>query len=251
MLVKDDTGTKVLLGSLISFDIIACASTRSQPCLKLDHKRILDIFSIDLGSLFGCANQVMILILEIALLDNWKKEAEKNRQLSMVELVKRGAKIEERLQQEIKDLESVESLGLSSEGNSGNTLSASRNEITNIFTLSALTYLNVVISGAQPELPEIVKSVSKTIAAFRCLSEPRLLRNLVWPLCVSGCLALKEHQSFFRNLVSKADVSHATLGTCAQAFKIVEQCWEMRETCSFNCDWVYIMTKLGSDILLI
>ncbi|KAH6674829.1 C6 transcription factor [Halenospora varia] len=252
MLFQDDTGTRVLLGSFISFDIMACASTRSQPSLGLDHQRILETLGIDLGSLFGCANQVMVLIFETALLDNWKREAEQNRQLSMIELVKRGSKIEERLQQEIGNLERTHSLEeLNLEESSGNNLLASQDEITNIFALSTLTYLHVVISGAQPELPEIAESVSKTITAFKYLSEPRLLRNLVWPFCISGCLALEEQQSFFRELFSKANAVSSNIGTCGQAFEIMEECWKMRQTCFDNHCWVSIMEKPNLSILLI
>jgi hypothetical protein len=246
----DDIGTKVLLGSFISFDIIACASTRSPPSLDLDYKHILEVFGIDLGSLFGCANRVMALIFEIVLLDNWKRDIEKIRQLSVVELVKRGTTIEERLQQEIRDLEDRHSLG-SNQELSGSTLSTSQAEITNIFALSALTYLHVVVSGAYPELPEIAESVSKTITAFKGLTNPRLLRNLIWPFCVSGCLALEGQQSFFRDLVSKAEIVPSTIGTGLQAYRIIEECWEMRKSCSYNCDWVFIMNKLGCNVLLL
>jgi hypothetical protein len=240
----DDIGTKVLVGSIILFDIIASASTRSQPSLALDHRNIVEMFEIELASLFGCTNRVVSLILEIVLLDNWKKEAEKSRKMSMVEVVRRAAKIEPLLQQQIADLQS------SSTESSRNTLSASQREITNIFSLSALTYLHVVVSGAHPELPEIEESVSRTLSAFQSLTDPKSLRNLVWHFCVSGCLALEGQQMAFRELVSKAKITPSTIGTCLQAFEIMEESWEMRRNFSYNCDWVFIMNKRGSNVLL-
>ncbi|KAK9326943.1 hypothetical protein V1520DRAFT_376242 [Lipomyces starkeyi] len=95
-------------------------------------------------------------------------------------------------------------------------------EISKIFTLSANTYLRVVISGAHPELPEITESVSETVLAFKSLKDPRLLRNAIWLFCISGCLALEEQQSFFRDLVTAADIAQWTVGTCFEAFKIIE-----------------------------
>ena len=247
----DDTGAKVLLGSLISFDIIACASTRSRPSLELDHRHILATFGINLGNLFGCENQVMALIFEVVLLDNWKKEVEETRTLSMVDLVKRGATIEDRLQQKVRYIESTYSLGSNEVESSGNTLSTCAIEITYIFALSALTYLHVVVSGASPELPEIVESVSKTVAAFQCLTDPKLLRNLVWPFCVSGCLAREGQHGFFRDLISNAKINLTTIGTCLQAFRIMEECWAMGKTSSYSCDWALIMNKRGCNVLLI
>jgi len=242
-------GTKVLLGSFISFDIIACASTRSLPSLDVDHIQILETFGIDLGSLFGCSNRVMALILEIVLLDNWKRDTEKSYQLSIVELVKRGTKIEERLRQETRDLEDRESFA-SNLDFSGSTLLTSQAEITYIFALSAITFLHVVVSGPCPELPEIAESVSKTITAFKSLRDPRSLRNLIWPFCVSGCLASEGQQSFFRDFVAKAEIVPSTLGTSLQAYRIIEECWEMRKSCSSNCDWVSVMDKLGCKVIL-
>jgi hypothetical protein len=247
----DDTGTEVLLGSFISLDIMACASTRSQPSLQLDHKHILETFGIDLGSLFGCESQVMALIFEVVLLDNWKKEAEKTRKLSMVDLVKRAATIEDRLQQKVRDIESTQSPGSNTLESSGSTPSTCPIAITYIFALSALTYLHVVVSGASPELPEIAESVSKTVVAFQCLTDPRLLQNLVWPFCVTGCLAQEGQQGLFRDLVSNAKINLSTIGTCLQAFQIIEECWEMRKACSYNCDWAVIMNKQGCNVLLI
>ena len=252
MSLGDAMEAKVLLGSFISFDIIASASTRLPlSFLNLDHRRILNTLDINLESLFGCTNQVMALILDIVCLENWKKEAEEAHQLSLVELVKRGAMIEERLRQEIIDVERVYSLEKNIMKSHDRILSTAQVEITNIFALSATTYLHVVISGAYPELPEIVESVSKTIDAFKSLTEPRLLRNLVWPFCVTGCLASGGQQGFFRELVSKAEITSFTLGTCFQAFKIMEECWELRKTRLYNCDWAFVMNRRGCDVLLL
>ncbi|KAL3421436.1 hypothetical protein PVAG01_07881 [Phlyctema vagabunda] len=244
---RDDMEMQVALGSFIWFDIMASASTRSAPSFKLDHQRILDIFRIKLECLFGCSNRVLELILDIVYLDSWKKEVEKTRQLSMIELVKRGAKIEENLRQYIEGLEVTSSLELR---NDSRNMSAAQTEITRIFALSAQAYLHVVISGAHPELPEIADSVSKSIEAFESISDPCLLRHLVWPFCVTGCLATKAQQGFFRELVSRAGITCLTVGTCWQAFQIIEECWEIRKTCSYNCDWVFIMNKRSCNVLL-
>jgi hypothetical protein len=193
----------------------------------------------------------MALIFEIVLLDNWRKEAEKTHKLSMIDLVKRGTKIRDCLQEKIRDLESLYSLGLNTLERSGSTLSTCLTEITYIFALSALTYLYVVISGANPELPEIAESVSKTITAFQSLTDLRLLRNLIWPFCVSGCLAQEGQRGLFRDLVSNAIINVSTIRTFLQAFKIVEECWQIGKACSYNCDWASIMNTQGYNVLLI
>jgi hypothetical protein len=244
---EDDSAIQFLLGSFISIDIISCASTRSSPFLGLDHRVMLDSTEIHLESLTGCRNWAMTFIFEISLLDKWKKEGEKANKLSITELTRRGANIEERLRERIANTD------ISIRASSSNTsrISASTcTEITEIFALTAITYLHVVISGAYPELPEITESVSKTIASFQRLTDPKLLGSLVWPFCVSGCLALDRQHTIFRELVSAAEITPSTIGTCLEAFKIVEECWEMRKSRSFNCDWVSVMNKWGHYVLL-
>ena len=247
---EDDIASGFLLGSFISFDIIACASARSTTYLRLDHKVLLDRAGIHLETLIGCENWAMIFILEICLLDNWKREAETTSELSDVELAKRGRQIEERLRDRIADIESTPPKATYS-GYTVRIPSANTNtEITKIFALAAMTYLHVVVSGPYPELPEIRESVSKTITAFESLTDAKLLRYLVWPFCVSGCLALEVEQTVFRSLVSAAQIAQSTIGTCFEAFKIMEECWETRKSCLYNCDWVFVMNKRGRYVLL-
>jgi hypothetical protein len=242
---QDDSAIRFLLGSFILIDIISCATMRSSHILELDHKIMLERVGIRLENLIGCRNWVITFIFEISLLDQWKREAEKVYKLSIVELAKRGRQIEERLQVKLAGIENE-----ASSNTSGISLESTYTEITKIFALSALTYLHVVISGTYPELPEIIESVSKTIGAFQDLTDPKLLRYLAWPFCITGCLALDSQHAIFRNIFSAAEVTKSTVGTYFEAFKIIEACWEIRKTCPYDCDWVSVMRKWGYYVLL-
>lgn len=271
----EDTWTKVVLGSIVSFDIIACASTRSQLLSGFDHKKVLEVFWIELENLFGCTSYIMTILYDIVSLDAWKKEAERLHKLSMSELVKRSVEIEERLHQQISKLKCA------GEGSTSD-LSTAQQEVSTIFALSALTYLHVVVSGANPHLPEIEESTAKTIFALQSLSDPSYLRHLVFPFCgeflltfvavrasksevarlkrigiyvltlssVAGCLASESQQHIFRELMTKANVTHLPNEGCHQAMSIMEECWEMRRTCYYMCDWVFIMNKRGRNSIL-
>lgn len=249
---EGDCAINVLLGSFISFDIISSASTRSTPFLDINHLQVLNTLGIGLESLIGCRNSVMALILDISLLDQWKKEAQGAYKLSIVDLAKRGGQIQERLRQELAAIEDIPLAVPSSYNPSGIIRTPVHPEISKVFALSAVTYLHVVISGAYPELPEIAESVSETIAAFRSLKDPTLLRSMVWPFCISGCLALEEQHDFFRDLVSRADITQWATGTCFEAFQIMEECWKARITSSSSesCDWATTMKKRGYHVLL-
>jgi hypothetical protein len=247
---EDDCAVNFLLGSFIWFDMISSASTRSAPHLSINHLEALDTLEFSLESLVGCSNSIISLIFEISLLDSWKKEAQDAQKLSIVDLAKRGCRIKECLRQELAAIENVHSGGLSLYISSKAARQPTHPEISRIFALSAITYLHVVISGAYPELPEIKESVSETVAALKALKDPGQLRSLVWPFCISGCLALEEHHGFFRDLVFRADVTPRTPGTCLEAYHIMEECWKTKVTCSDGCDWTTAMNKRGRSVIL-
>jgi Fungal specific transcription factor domain len=247
---ENDCGISVLLGSFLSIDIISCASTRSAPFFHVDHVQALRDLGIPLEYITGCKRSVMVLISEISSLDRWKKEFEACHKLSIVDLVKRGGQIEERLRQELVELGHMQTTGSSLRNPSAIRLTPIYPQVGQLFTLSAIIYLHVAISGAHPELPEIAEAVSKTIPLFKFLKEPGLLYSVIWPFCISGCLALEEHQGFFRELYSASGITNSAFGTCCEAFKMMEKCWHARKTGSHNFDWVSTMNQNGNFVLL-
>lgn len=239
---------KFVLGSLISFDILSSASTRSGLILNINHLQVLETFDISLEMHTGCRDSVMALILEISLLDKWKKEAQGANRLSFVELVKRGDVLQNRLRQELAEIDPKENPWATRESSS---VSADTHpEICKLFILSAITYLQVVISGPYPEVTEVAESVLATIHTFKKLKDPRLLRNLVWPFCVTGCLALEKHYDFFRGLVLRAGITPHTTGVCFEALQIMAECWNARITCSEGHDWASAMQRRGCYVFL-
>ena len=248
---EDRRAADFLLGSFISLDIIAAASTRRAPFLEIDHVQALDRLEIPLENLVGCRNSIMALICEVSALDRWKKESEGARKLSIIDLAKRGGQLEERLRQELASLEKMPVAEPSLWGPSAIPGASSTHPgISKAFGLAAIAYLHVVISGAHPELPEIAKVVSELVAVFQTLREQRLLPSVVWPFCISGCLALEEQQGCFRDLFAAAEITEPTGGTLGEAYQVMEECWQARKSRSSDCDWVSIMNERGEYVLL-
>ncbi|GKZ19208.1 hypothetical protein AbraIFM66951_008042 [Aspergillus brasiliensis] len=246
---EDDCTTKLLLGSFVSLDIIASASTRRGPFLDIDHVHVLDHLGIPLESLMGCRNSIMALISEVSALDRWKKESEVARKLSIIELAQRGGQLEERLRRELADLEQLSPPGPCSAWGSSATPGASRAHpgISRAFGLGAIAYLHVVLSGAHPELPEIAQTVADAILVFQVLRDRRLLSSVVWPFCIVGCLAQPDQQPSFQELFTTAE---APEGTLAEAYRVMEECWQARTSRTAECDWVSVMNERGDYVLL-
>jgi hypothetical protein len=241
----------ILIGSFIRFDVLAGASIGSRPFLDLNHLELLADNTIHLEDLVGCENWVVALIFRISELGNWKRESESNCRLSIRELAKRGAEIDACLQENLSNISHRSTIqedsppGVSNASFSGSTKAA----ITTIFALSALTYLHVVVSGPIFDLPEIAESVTRTVAEFAKVRDAGLLQFLVWPFCVTGCLASEEQQSVFRNLISAQKITESTVGTHMGALKLMEECWKRRKR-QGNCDMMSVMQSLGHFILL-
>ncbi|GLA40430.1 hypothetical protein AnigIFM63309_008263 [Aspergillus niger] len=245
----DDSTARLLLGSLVSLDIIASASTRRAPFLDIDHVQVLDRFEISLESLIGCRNSIMALIADVSALDRWKKESEAARKLSIIELAQRGGQLEQRLRRELADLQQMSASEPFAAWGSSATPGVSRAHpgINKAFGLGAIAYLHVVLSGAHPELPEIAQTVSEAILVFQMLRDQRLLSSVVWPFCIVGCLAQPEQQTSFRDLFTMAE---ATEGTLAEAYRVMEECWKARKSRASDCDWVSVMNERGDYVLL-
>ena len=228
------------------FDVISMASTRSNPFLDLDHVQLLESSWFHLEDIMGCENWVMVLIYQISELSLWKRDCETNRTLSILQLVKRSAQIEEHLQMKL-----TENTVQKEEARLSLSFSQSASAaITEIFALSALTYLHVTVSGGNSNVPEIADSVAKTIVALKALTDSKLLRCVVWPFCITGCLAQEEQQTTFRSLAAASGFNKAGVGTFNIAFKIMKECWKRREHGLGDYDWVSAMGALGCSVLL-
>lgn len=239
---------RFLLGFFIYIQIITCASTRSSQLLVSGHRVLLENGHTNLAHLIGCSNWAIISIFDIAALDRWKGDEEDAHRLSLIELTKRGAHIEERL---LAQLTNIDNNDLTTRASVDTNQSSEfvKTQITRIFAFAALTYLHVVISGAYPHIQDIKRSVLRTLDALSNLSDPKLLAYVAWPYCITGCFAADEkQQKSFRELVTTPRITH---GACLEALGVMEECWRLRNTESSRHDWASVMERRGQGVLLI
>jgi hypothetical protein len=222
-------------GVLAWYDILSFATTKAKPstmypCLGSGRG------NIQLEKVMGCENWAMLIILDIAILNERKETLAKTGQFSLRQLEHQGGEIEQRLaeglainavkEHDVKDIQTV----------------------THIFACSALVYLHVVVSGANPQLSTVKSAVGRTIEAFRSLPDPGLIRYLIWPFCITACMATEEHQSFF------TEISIPKFGMSLRAMEIVHECWRLRDCRTSGADlvdWSMAMRSLGHHIILV
>lgn len=230
-------------------DIFRCASigTNSFDNGSFYYLNYLEEDRVRLDHIMGCQNWAMIAIKKISGLETWKNEMQNSRSLSIPTLSRKAAEIETQIQHGLKTIINVQT--------TLNEYEQECNYVTQLYALSALTYLSVVVSGNSHFLIEVRSSVAQTLMALKALP-PHLLIRVSWAYCVAGCLADESEKEDFRQLLFNAQAAGHLLGTLWNGLEIIEEFWRLREDVQFTqtaekSAWALAMDSLGAKILLI
>jgi C6 transcription factor Pro1 len=259
----DHAAMEFFSGVIIWFDILGCVSTGLRPQYSdMCTNGVGDDSKLQLENISGCENWAMILVREIAVLSDWKRRMSEEGILNVLELAKRANFIRRPLDDRIDRL--VAELGQNSDdpelSNKSSTPVYKKQKdhvirkVTHAFAYAAKVYLCVVVSGPNPDLPEIVDSVSSTAAALRSLPDPQLIRKLAWPFCIAGSMAKGTQRQAFKDLASAAGIQENAFGSSWRAFEVMQTCWNMHDGVGNgqrNCDWLDAMKALGHHVLLV
>lgn len=258
-----------LVGAVLWFDVMSCASTNEAPRLYSEALGLLQ-GQIDLANIIGCQPWVARAVGDIASLSAWKTEATSTNNLSFWKLFEQGDPIRRRLVDGIASLrteidESFAAQGLSHLGTMGAYLvltnpgvqqDSIKRAITLVFAHAAQVYLNTVISGANPKLDDVRNSVVGTMNALQELQficDAQALRNLIWPICIAGSMAEDvPTQSYFQGLIQDLGEEAHAFGNTTDTLRIMQKCWASRnDNGSRSWDWFTAMESLGQRVLLV
>lgn len=232
---------------LIFDDIIASTVLQERPRLYEYHRSLLDGVDgveppIDLAAAVGCQNWALLQIGEIAALDAWKQQCERAGNLDVMKLVHRATAINDPLEVHLTRLETGP-VPIPQNSEAGSLLdvltsghcqqseqSASQSSlVTRVWAHAAFLYLSVVVSGWQPANIDVRHHVGRIVELLTCQIRPvALLRTMVWPFCVAGCLAEPAQEGHLRGLV-RALQPPSVFGTVRKALEIMEEVWRNRD----------------------
>lgn len=252
---------------LILDDIIASTALQEQPRLYQYHHSLLgNIGGIDplinLEPTVGCQNWVLLQIGEIATLDAWKQQCKKAANLNVMELVHRATAIKVSLEAHLTRLKNGP-VSITKEGDSlldifttdhyeqTKTFASHSFLITRVWAHAALAYLFVVVSGWQPASVDVRYHVSQILEllAFQ-MSPPVLLRTMVWPFCVAGCLAEPAQEFNLRGMV-EALQPPSVFGTVRKALEIMEDVWRNRDAGDVSSRDLSMCFRSQGDLVLL
>lgn len=227
--------------ALLMFDdIVASTALQQKPKLYEHHQSLLDNTdagpAVDLQTFIGCQNWVLVQMGRIASLDAWKQDCKGAGNLDMMEMVRIAKAIKTSLETQLDGLEANESRDTDKHQRQLNVLTgydeqqsqtraAQRPLITKVWAHGALIYLSVVVSGWQPASVDIRHNVESILNLVESPVLPRaLLRTMVWPFCVAGCLTEPGQEHRFRAIVEELQPPRV-FGTVCKALEIMESAW--------------------------
>ena len=124
--------------------------------------------------------------------------------------------------------------------------------VTRVWAHAALIYLLVVVSGWQSASVDVHYHVGRVIELLtHQISPPMLLRTMVWPFCVAGCLAESAQEAHFSRMV-EALQPPSVFGTARKALEIMENVWRNRDAGDdTNRDLATCFRNQGDLVLLV
>lgn len=241
---------KIFLTAYTWYSIIASATVGLSPKSARSILRTRALFhahQTKLRDMMGCEDWVMITILDIAVLEDWKKKMKCCGTLSLRELARQADAIEAKLNGGLDIL-------LTSKSSCDSETGRVKCMVTEIFIYAAITYLHTVVSGFYPELPELHYSVIRTLEAMEAMKDPSYIRYVTWPFGIAGSMALDSEKDRFRALVPLQKVGEHPLVMCLWTMNFVETCWAMRMAQPKGkeaCDLISAMNHTGTRLLLL
>lgn len=256
-------------GTIIWFDILACVSTSSIPHLASYHDQFFSsseaVLSIgeglsnrlDLQSVMGCQNWAMKIISEIAEIGSWRHNHYPDLSQHIQKAAESAKDIQHRLHRGISRVRAeLEELRQQYSGNPPYYFPDTYDRYTKLavthnFACAALIYLQTSVTSS-PSVFHIQDPLQDVISAMRLIPDPRMVRGMIWPLCVAGCVATSlSDQEFFRS-AAKATIKDAgTFGNSCKALEVLEMAWRLQRDEGRLIDCTTCIQRLGTCVLLV
>ncbi|TVY50888.1 Pestheic acid cluster transcriptional regulator 3 [Lachnellula cervina] len=238
---------------LILDDIIASTALQEQPRLYEYHRDLLGGFQapINLEAVIGLKNSALLYIGEIAALDAWKQQCRTAGNLDVVDLVHRATAIKESVAQLMRLETNPATVPADNDYQTSETPSIQSSLITRVWAHAALIYLFIVVSGWQPANVDVRFHVAQIIKLLKQISPPELLRVMVWPFCIAGCLAEPLEEVQLRG-IAQALQPRSLFSMVYKALEIMENVWRNRDTGGIaNRDLAACFRNQGDLVLLV
>lgn len=232
---------------------------------------------MNMQSLTGCPDEVMLAIAEVSALAHWKVTEQRRGSLSARELIRRGDEIEKRVRQQYCEATSflnqaplhpglLQTTGL---GDSGSPFISEEmyRLLSSVFRESVLLYLHTILNDPNPgkslvsnlqltvpypipiAVSEITSSVETIVQLLNQLPPSEVDRALIFPICIAGCMT--DDSSRRDYLKSRLQSQDETMGNLMRTRLLMEAVWHKRDVSGRSSDWRETMGERGLNLLLV
>ncbi|KAH8807669.1 fungal-specific transcription factor domain-containing protein [Xylogone sp. PMI_703] len=256
---------RFFLAVLIYTDIISSATLKRRPYLQAYHSDLMSDrdfkgkseYMLQMENFVGCKGWALLVISNITELYIAKDEAIKTGTFDQAKLVIRSEEIFQQIKTGLK--------GSERDGNGGETRLQNiidsyyrpnnrdrvgeQSLVNQIWANASKVYLIIAIEGWDLQSQSIRLAVSTILELLQAVSSPTILRSLVWPFFVAGCLAETNQEQKFRDITSISGALQA-FGSMGAVLRILEKVWQKRDQLDKDWDLNACFQLLCAQILL-
>lgn len=205
--------------------------------------------NINFEPYFRCQPRILQLLGKVCELDSWKRNLDASECLSLTELVARATPLRQALTRYVKEgkvgpKSSSDDFARLQQADPHTAHLTTTETISKITASAALIYLEIVVSGPRPLIPEIQTAMVDAIALLEQATTINVLRHVTWPICVIGCMAQASQRDTIARLIPVANASSEQ--SLQNALRVVEETWKIQQNQGIPCDWTPAMTALGA-----
>ncbi|KAF9007575.1 fungal-specific transcription factor domain-containing protein [Cyathus striatus] len=267
-LLRCDPQDAFVIKTALWFDVLASVSLQKQPnfyqaikeMFQPDASGIYDSAMLDTNSQYsmlnpmGCENHVVWALAEASYLSDWKEHQVNRGSLSILELVRKAENI---LQHMIAPPSQNEEYLYGLDETTRSRLRASE-----LFHWATRLYLQTIVSGDYPHVPEIRVSVRDTFECIKRIVHDQavsaaVIRSTVFGLFICGCFceSQSEQEFILRALLNSSQDgnSSATVGNCHTIAGVLKSIWttQLRRTRQEPINWRAKLATSKGRILLV
>jgi len=196
------------------------------------------------------ANNVLLAMAEINALSQWKAAESSKGSLSYRELVRRGEVIEQLLREQSFQTDVLKEQTQASKTQPGVDIGDEvRQILVDIFREAALLNLYAVISGCNPDVPEIKAIVDAIVQLLYRLQPSITDRSIVFPLFMTACLANDRHQREY--LKNRLQMPDAFVGNLPHICMVLDAVWRTRDAGRGGVEIREIIKDVNLALLLV
>jgi hypothetical protein len=245
--VQEVVSYRFMNGNLYWVDIISSITMGKAPFVLTHQPQPLSALSqIQLGDIFGCENQVLLLVASIAGLHYQKAEAVEQGHVNLELFEQLASDIDLQIQTSLSHgfAHSMCTTNIPTDQENNNSL---RILITQLYTYMATVYLHLVVRGFQ-RLDLLSTTILEAMNILQSYAPKRYLPSLVPPLFLIGLAAVPEAWPFFRDIFLYPHVLDPIPHHRTKILSVIEDVWRKRSEPNFAWSDCIELTK---NVLLV